>query len=274
MNVNGLKIALFCVLGGLCFTASALGVGHFWWWWIAGIIMAAALLPVVRCGPRSGWAQFGAMAAVLVIVALVCVLTEGALFFPETRNMLARSLIGGTVFYVLTAAVLTVLAKLLRLGSPSELSVEHRSVPAAFAMVLLSGLSYVLYYFVFGAIAFQLFTKKYYPHAVEQVGALGPWFYPYQWGRGLLMALAVLPVIYALRMPRWKAAIVVGLMIWIVGGGAALLVPSTLMVPAQRYAHIIEIMTQNVSLGLTAVWLLRPKTKKVGNVKEQPVLMA
>jgi hypothetical protein len=44
-----------------------------------------------------------------------------------------------------------------------------------------------------------------------------------------------------------------------VGGGAGLLVPNNLMVAAQRYIHIVEIMTQNVSLGITAVFLLRPK---------------
>ena len=38
-------------------------------------------------------------------------------------------------------------------------------------------------------------------------------------------------------------------MVWIVGGGAALLVPGTLMVPAQRFAHIVENMTQNVAAG-------------------------
>ena len=264
------KIALFCVLGGLCFTASALGAGHFWWWWLAGILIVAALLPIVRFGPQSAWAQFGSIAAVLVIVGLVCTLSEGALFYPQTREMWGRALGGGTVFYLLTAGVLAILAKVLKLNTRSVQNVEHRPIMMAVPMVLLGGLSYVLYYFVFGAIAFQFFTKQYYPHAVEQVGALGHWFWVYQWGRGLLMTLAVLPVIYTLPMPRWKAAIVVGLMIWIVGGGVALLVPSTLMVSAQRYAHIVEIFTQNVSLGLTAVWLLRPKMRKVAQI-ERPV---
>jgi hypothetical protein len=43
-----------------------------------------------------------------------------------------------------------------------------------------------------------------------------------------------------------------------VGGGAALLVPNAMMVATQRYIHIVEIMTQNVSLRVTAVLLLRP----------------
>jgi hypothetical protein len=42
------------------------------------------------------------------------------------------------------------------------------------------------------------------------------------------------------------------------------------MVAAQRYAHILEIMTQNVALGMTAVWLLVPKMKKTVAI-EHPV---
>ena len=99
--------------------------------------------------------------------------------------------------------------------------------------------------------------------------AMGLWFWAYQWGRGLLMTIAVLPVIYALRLPRWKAAIAVGLMVWIVGGCGLLLVPSTTMVTAQRYAHILEIMTQNVPLGMTAVWLLRAGKKRVAAYERQ-----
>jgi hypothetical protein len=271
MGASGWKIALFCLAGGFCFTAPALGAGHFWWWWLAGIITSLALLPVVRCGPRSAWAQFASIAAVLVIVGLVCTISEAALFYPETKATLVRSLIGGTVLYMLAAAALTLLARGLNLSSPSEHRAQFRSAPLAIPMVLLSGLSYVVYYLVFGAIAFQFFTRKFYPHAAEQVAALGNWFWAYQWGRGLLMTVAVLPVIYALRMPRWKAALVVGLLIWIVGGGAPLLVPSAQMVPEQRYMHVVEIMTQNVSLGLTAVWLLRRKTTRNAIPVEHPV---
>jgi hypothetical protein len=41
-------------------------------------------------------------------------------------------------------------------------------------------------------------------------------------------------------------------------GGRSLLLPNTMMVSSQRYIHIIEIMTQNVLLGVTEVLLLRP----------------
>jgi hypothetical protein len=77
----------------------------------------------------------------------------------------------------------------------------------------------------------------------------------------MLMTLAVLPAICTLRIPRWAAAISVGVLLWIVGGGAPLLVPNPLMVTAQRYIHIVEILTQNAALGITAVLLLRAKPR-------------
>lgn len=63
-------------------------------------------------------------------------------------------------------------------------------------------------------------------------------------------------------MRRWQAAVTVGLVLWVVGGAAPLLVPNALMVPGQRYIHIVEILTQNTMLGLTAVLLLRPKASE------------
>jgi hypothetical protein len=69
----------------------------------------------------------------------------------------------------------------------------------------------------------------------------------------------VIPVIYTLRMSRWRAALAVGLLIWVVGGVSPLLVPNPFMGTTLRLIHIIEILTQNASLGITAVLLLRPK---------------
>jgi hypothetical protein len=73
------------------------------------------------------------------------------------------------------------------------------------------------------------------------------------------MALAVLPVIYTLRMSRVQTAIAVGALLWISGGLALLIPPNGLMVPAQRMIHIVEILTQNAPLGIIVVLLLRPK---------------
>ncbi len=137
---------------------------------------------------------------------------------------------------------------------------EFRPPAIAAIMVVLSGFAYVLYYLVFGGITYQFFTKQYYPGAQAVAMSLGFRFWLIELARGVLMTFAVLPAIYTLPMPRWAAAISVGIMLWIAGGGAQLLVPNMMMVSAQRYIHIAEILTQNVSLGITAVLLLRKKS--------------
>jgi hypothetical protein len=256
------RIGLYCLLGGLCFTLPALGTGHFGWWWLCGLILTATFVPAVRYGPRSPLAQFGAIFLALVVAGQVCTLSEAVLFFPEMKPYVLGYLVGGAAMNLVAVAALVVLAKRWPPAAP-ELAVEHRSWVAAIPMVLLSGLSYVIYYLIFGSIAFQFFSKQYYPRAQEQVAALGLWFWVFELARGVAMTLAVAPIIYTLRLPRWKAALAVGAILWLGGGGAGLLVPSSIMVTAQRYIHIVEIMTQNVSLGITAVLLLRPKTVRL-----------
>jgi hypothetical protein len=262
------RIGLYCLLGGLCFTISALGAGHFWLWWLSGVITVAALVPVVRFGPRNPLALGGAIYLMLVVVGLVCTLSEGVLFYPSIKAEALRDLMGGAVMYLITAGVLVGLAKVLKLTEPQGHTIEHRRAWIAIPLVLLAGLSYVVYYQVFGMITYEFFTKQYYSQAVTIVGQLGVWFWVYQWARGLAMTLAVLPVIYTLRLKRWQSAVVVGLLVWIVGGAAPLLVPNAMMGASQRYIHIVEIFTQNFSLGVTAVLLLRPGVRTAAQLKE------
>jgi hypothetical protein len=162
--------------------------------------------------------------------------------------------------YVIVAGVLAALAWALKLPKATADIVEHRSVASAIAMVAVCGVAYVVYYLIFGAITYQYFTKGYYPEAAQTAQAMGIWFWVIQFGRGVLMTLAVIPAIYTLRMSRWQTAIAIGILIWVAGGLAPLLVPNAFMGTTQRIIHVFEILTQNASLGITAGWLLRPKT--------------
>lgn len=257
--VMKLRIALFCLLGGLCFTVPAMNDGHFGYWWLSGIVTAATLAPVLRFGSRHMLAQFGTVSLVLVVIGLVCTMSEAVVFFPEMKKQMLASAVGGTVMYLIVAGALTALAKVLKLTDLELSAIAHRPIGLVCPLVLVSAASYVVYYLIFGAIAFQFFTRQYYPHATEQVAAMGTWFWGYQLARGLVMTLAVVPVIYTMRLPRWEAILITGLLVWIVGGVGPLLVPSAMMTTTQRYIHIVEIMSQNVALGMTAAWLLRPK---------------
>ena len=256
------RVALFCVLGGLPLTISALGVGHFGWWWLSGILMAASFVPVALFGPRKGLGQFAVIAPVFLFVTVLCLWSEALIFVPDSRfsQHAGSILLSSIVMYTVLAAVLAILGQLLKLSKPLELSVPHRSIPGAALMVVLSGLAYTLYYLIFGSITYQFFTKGYFPQAEHVVARLGGWFWAIEIGRGVLMALAALPVIQTLRMKRWQAAIAVGLLIWTVGGLAPLVVPNELMGARQRIIHVVEIFTQNFTFGVTAALLLRPRS--------------
>lgn len=253
------RVLFYCLLGGLPLTIAALGAGHFASWWLSGILFAASFVPIALFGPRTLIGQFAVIAPVLLIVTVLCLWSEGLIFVPGYSHHAYRELIFSVVMYLIFAAVLAMLAQVLKLSKPLDLSVPHRSVAGVVLGLLLCALAYTLYYLIFGAITYQFFTKGYFPEAEQAVGRLGLWFWVIQIARGLLMTLAVLPVIHTLRMKRWHAVIVVGLLLWITGGLGPLAVPNDFMGARQRFIHTVEIFTQNFSLGVTAVLLLRPR---------------
>jgi hypothetical protein len=261
-----LRVVLYSLLGGLSLTTVALGNRALGWDWLAGIVLSASFVPVALFGPRRALSQFGVVAPVLLIVTVLCLWSEALIFVqtPEIQQRAVRDLVGASVIYLIVATVLAILAPILKLPRMDGPNVELRSAGKAALLVVVCGAAYLLYYLVFGAITYRFFTKGYYPDAPQLVARLGLWFWVIQIGRGVLMTLAVLPVIRTLRMSRVQAAIAVGLIMWIAGGAAPLLLPNPLMGPTQRIIHTIEILTQNASLGITAVLLLRAKQARSG----------
>ena len=258
------RILLYCLIGGLPFTLGALGAGHTASWWLAGVVLAAAFVPVAIHGPRGALAQFGVIAPALLLVSVLCLWTEAMVFMPASRKDAIGILAGSSVMYLMFAGVVAAMAAALKLTRQPDRSVRHRPAVAAAALVVACAFAYVLYYLVFGALTYQYFTRDFYPDATQQVAQLGWWFWAMQFGRGLLMTMAVLPIVYTLRLPRWQAALAVGAIVWVAGGVTPLLVPNEFMGGAQRAIHIVEIFTQNVSLGITIVLLMRPKSSVHG----------
>jgi hypothetical protein len=252
-----LRILLYCLLGGLPLTIAAMGAGHFAWWWLSGILLAASFVPIALHGPRGVLRQLGVIAPVLFVVTVLCTWSEALIFLPGADRHPTRDLVGGLVLYAIEAVALAVLAPALRLTRESGPDVPRRPLAATLSMLAACGVAYALYYFVFGAITYQFFTRGYYPEAEEVARKLGPWLWVIQIGRGALMALAALPAIFTLRLGRWPAAIAIGALIWVAGGAAPLLPPNDFMGTAQRMIHIVEILSQNAALGITSVLLLR-----------------
>jgi hypothetical protein len=246
------RLTIYCAAAGLCIAVMGKGE-QFALSLLSGAAIGAAFIPIARNGPRGFLGQFIAMLSVLLIVGTLCSVLEAVVFLPDARMDVMRLLTRGVGVNLLLATVLATMATAMKLPVLESGDLPTIRGPfGATAMILLCGVLYVIYFLVFGSIAL-IFVRKYYAHALHP----GPWFFPYEIGRGVLMTLALLPIIATLRLPRLRAALAVGVLLWIVGGGAALLLPNPYMVAPQRYIHIAEIMAENVLLGMTAVFLLR-----------------
>ena len=147
-------------------------------------------------------------------------------------------------------------------------------------MVLPASILYLVVYFVFGGIFYLLLTKPYYTHQVAGGEALnvnlsatvGAWFPLIQIARGALLSLAVIPIVRMLRVRRRSAALIVGSIIWVVGGLAQLVAPNDVMPGPLRFYHIGEIFTQNFTLGVGIVYLMRSRDSVREAVAEERVL--
>ena len=270
MNLRAvLRVALYCLLGGIAFMLPALGAGHAPWWWLSGVLVSAAFLPAALYGPRTALGQFCVIFPVLFLVSVITIWSEALIFLrsPIIRQHAMSNIIYDTIGHLIAAIVLVVLWKLLKLTRESGTPTLRPPLMKAIGLIVVCAFVYVACYLVFGGITYQLFTKKYYPDVASIVGPLGFWFWVIQFSRGLLITLAVVPAIYTLRLPRWQAAICVGLLLWIAGGLAPLIVPNVLISAPERFIHVIEILTQNFTLGVVAGLLLRPK-------REAPLLAA
>jgi hypothetical protein len=260
-----LRIVLFCLIGGLPLALAAPTRSTIAQCWLAGILLSACFVPVALYGPKGIFKQFAVIGTAVLFVTSFCTWTEAMLFLPSAfKGHPWQALIGGSVVYLVIALILAVLARILKLrveGDREAISKTGAIIPA---MIVAAGLCYAIYYFVFGAITFQFFTYKYYPDAARLASSWGAWFWVLQTGRGILMTISILPVIYSLRLPRLQLAIVAGMIVWIGGGAAPLLMPLDFMTSMQKFIHVIEIFTQNFSLGVSAVYLLtRPSVPKV-----------
>jgi hypothetical protein len=256
-----IRVVLYCLLGGLALAPIAMGNHAPGATWLAGIVLAAAFVPIAIFGPPRALQQFAVIAPIFLVVTDLCLWSEVLVFFPtpEVRQRALADLVAPAVIYLIVAIALAALASLLKLPRAVSARVEMRPPIKVACLVLACGIAYLLYYLVFGAITYRFFTHDYYPDGPQIVAKLGIWFWLIQLARGVLMTLAVLPAIYTLRMTRLQSAFAIAILLWVAGGLFPLLLPNLILGPFQRLIHTVEILTQNASLGITAVLLLRAR---------------
>jgi len=225
------------------------------WTFAGGTIMGLFLGPVAISMAASKIRHIVVWSNV-IFFNLISVAIEGRFFAPELAgNSLQGSIIRQLLAAVVTGWLITILF------APKQtavtVTVPQRSFFSWAWRFLISAFSYLVFYFIFGAINYSLVTKPYYETSVSglTVPTAGTVLMA-ELLRGPLIVLSVLPFLLSQRMNKKQAVMFTGLLIFSIGG----LVPLTLQVGSLPFillaASAVEIFFQNFSTGAVTALLL------------------
>lgn len=224
---------------------------------------------IVRRARGSGWplaaalslATFGVMTFLYYIEAQVFL--HARMSPGEMNGMLAM----GVVFSLLLGPLAVWI--LGRLGRPSAAAFQSMTVPAGSRLGMLwklavIGLCYVALYMVFGYfVAWQNpALRAYYGgtdpgsfvEGMRQNWVNTPWLFPLQFGRGILWALFLLPLIR--RFSRGPAETGVAMALFSAVWCLQLLFPNPYMPVDIRWSHLVETLGSNLIFGFAVGWSL------------------
>jgi len=231
-------------------------------------VLNTAVLTYITIRSRwSGWRLIVTLALVYFGVATLMPQIETAVFVRTLPpGFLPRLFLAGFLFSFLYAPLLVLLTGKKKqseiAGTRTKLTSSEWVIKLIIAAVI-----YVVLYFTFGYfIAWQSPALRAYYGGGNSNGFLTqlhetwqatPWLFPFQFLRGLLWTLLVLPIIRMLRGQSLEKAVVVGLLLSVVI--SQLLLPNPLMPYEVRMRHLVETASSNFLFGCLVVWLLNKK---------------
>lgn len=225
------------------------------WSFLGGTIMGIFL------GPIASSVTFSRVRHILVwssiiLFNLVSVIIEGYYFAPLLIGDSLTGLILQQIFAAfITGWFITLLFTSRETGK--SITPPARSFISWSWRFAMSALSYLVFYFLFGALNFALVTEPYYEsHAGGlQVPVLST-ILSAELIRSVLIILSILPFFLSVQIGKKRLMLLSGLILFSVGG----LVPLTMQVGALPLvllaASAVEIFFQNFSTGTVAALLL------------------
>jgi len=193
------------------------------------------------------------------------VILEGSIFMTSLGSALPALV---AMILIATAATAVAITALFAKRPAVPVAWPRRSAAAWAGRLALSALSYLIFYWIFGALNYSLFTHTYYE--THQATLLVPpteTILLVETVRGVMLALSVLPLAAAwpnTGLGRLRLAVMVGLVLFVIGGVAPLLGASALPL-FLRVASGWEIFLQNFSTGVVAALLLGGQAMKLGS---------
>ncbi len=118
----------------------------------------------------------------------------------------------------------------------------------------LIALLYVMVYIGFGALVFRPLAGPAFEAYYGDLQLPG-WIIPFQLLRGLMWGALALPVVRMTRGRWWEPRLLVALLFSVLMA-ANLLIPTEIMPPVIRKAHLVEVFSSNFLFGWATAWLL------------------
>ena len=231
--------------------------GQLGWSLLSGVLIGLTLCPIAARMQGSHLRHIIVWGSILFFNTS-SLMIEGAFYAPTHNPFVSMpiSWIALNLFQSLVPAAL-----ISWLFAPNALSItftapEKRAWYSWIWRFLLSAFSYLIFYFVFGAINYVLVTKPYYEtHASGLVVPSSRIVLMAEMVRAPLIVLAIVPLILTLKMKKRWLAVLCGMILFVIGGIIPLLLESALP-DFLRFASAIEIFFQNFFTGVVAVALL------------------
>lgn len=273
-----LRMLLYCALCGLFLSWSGhSGGGHLMgWWWLQGMVLTAGVFPIVHFGSSNFLKRLAAVWLVLVLVSGFSTWLEGRIYLPLAEWNRPHALLASLVLYTIVAVVIAALAGLFELVASDGSDPMTRDADGIVLVMLAGGLVYVVCHWMFGAIFFRYFTHSFYNSVAElKIGlegatSLGFRLALIEFGRGALMALAVVPAVAIMRVDRLKSAIISGVVLWVAGGLALQVAPNDIVPQHLRWLYTWQILCQSFPIGFITAWIMRKDAEPV----EEPIAQA
>lgn len=160
------------------------------------------------------------------------------------------------IMYLFVSAGLTLLFK-YKEKDDCEVQLQQKGWSSWFLRILISSGSYVLFYFIFGSINAALFTGEYYRSQVNglrlpstfEILMLEP-------VRAVALVISVLPVILHLNVSKNKRMVMVGMVLFVIGGFLPMLQQINTLPTVIVVSSIFEMFFQFFLTGVVITYIL------------------
>lgn len=255
-------------IGGAPTPASQGSGSQLAWLFISSILIGLFLGPLASRIAATRWQHFLIWTGV-IFFNMGAVAIEGVFFAPELVPIPLPVLAGQQLLAALAAASLV--TWLFAPPGKSMSWVQALRLRPWYQWAwrfVASAASYLVFYFVFGAINYALVTKPYYVSHSGGLTAPPPEsVLVAELVRAPLIALSMLLFILSVRTSRRRLIVMTGLMLFWVGGVVPLVMQASTLPPLLLVASGVEIFFQNFLTGLVAAVLLG--TRKENRGKQQ-----